>query len=591
MKWIRNIILLFMVFFLLFEVNPASKPAAVKDGKVKQAQKRHPKPRPVKKRPPDPELAWRDCGEYCLHDIFESTGANIKIPRVKGSVKNFAIYGELLYLLVQDFNLITDAIFIIKRDSGMIQSIWGIGRHSAEAIACEGKSLVVLSRSNKYFMRRLSLRGKGIGDVGSKSLPEGDVNGLAVVDGNLIFASNTEEGSNIYLFSPYRKTMKKMYTFRGKIKSIVFFQNKLMAYLNEFDTYWNNWLVIINMKDGQKKRMCFVDTVPSGFAADGKGLYMLENSSEGIFIYPFAVLVERSIVLSNPLIRRVEIDFPMVNGNSNPFSADLWIPYPINRRFQNIRKVLIEPQPQEIVQDRYGNRWAHIRWERENKSVTALLKFDIRTSDVAYTLPGDRPAMRERMHSDNPPASLSETFNFDISNYIVQSHSTRIDMKGPFLSRILAIRRYIRAAVHYAGQNERWSKASEYLFKGRGDAYGSAISFAAIARFLGIPARAAGGLLLDTAGSSGIRNDQIWNQVYFTDIGWADIGNGANDYIAYRSKQHFITFEGDFDKTDYASVFAETDWLAVRRWSSADENRKAEVAVGRMRVRVQDLKE
>src|SRR5208337_812875 len=124
--------------------------------------------------------------------------------------------------------------------------------------------------------------------------------------------------------------------------------------------------------------------------------------------------------------------------------------------------------------------------------------------------------------------SLAETYNFDISNFVVRSHSTRIDMKGPLLSRVLAIRDYINKAVLYNGNKERWSRASEYLFKGRGDAFGFSVSFAAVSRFLGIPSRSAGGLLLDETVSLSSAHDQVWSQVYFPCLGWIDIGAGGD---------------------------------------------------------------
>ncbi len=169
-------------------------------------------------------------------------------------------------------------------------------------------------------------------------------------------------------------------------------------------------------------------------------------------------------------------------------------------------------------------------------------------------------------------------------------------MKGPLLSQVLAIRNYINKAVFYNSNKERWSRASEYLFKGRGDAYGFSVSFAAVSRFLGIPARSAGGLLLDETRSSSVAHDQVWSQVYFPGLGWIDIGAGGDtadnrNYIACRSNRYFITFEGDFDKVDYSMVFTETDWRRAFKWSSIDPEKKADIELGRIQVKTRELKE
>jgi hypothetical protein len=596
MMRIRNTIMLCVGISLFFQTDIISKPPSAVQVKQKQGTKKIYKPAAPPKKPKDPDLEWKGCGERCLSEIFENNMPNIRIPFIKGFIKDMALQGEFLYLLVQDFNLITDAIFVIKRDSGGIKTIWGIGRHHAQAITCDGKSLWVLSRSNKYFLRKISLTGKGIGDIGINSLPEGAIQGLAMADGRIVFTINNGASSDIYSFDQSNKNLKKAFSFSGRISAITFSRNNLLACLNEFDTYRDRWLLIIDMKDGLKKKMCFVNADATGFASDQKGVYMLEKREAGARVYPLVCLIDKNIVLSNPLIRRIEVRFPLVSNNSSPYRADLWIPYPLDRDFQNVRKVVMEPSPREIVQDKYGNRWAHIRWERANASVQALLVFDILTSDAAFTIDKKRPMPGKDILREIGFLSLAETYNFDISNFVVRSHSTRIDKKGPLLSRVVAVRDYISRAVLYNANKERWSKASEYLFKGRGDAFGFSVSFAAVSRVLGIPARSAGGLLLDETESLSAAHDLVWSQVYFPGQGWIDIGAGGDfagnhNHFACRSNRYFVTFEGDFDKADNSTIFTENDWRRAWDWSSIDPEKKADVELGRIQVKTQVLKE
>ncbi len=588
-------IIIWIVILLVFQTEIISKPAASTIGKQKQSGRKAPR-RPAPPKPRDIELEWKECGERCLVKIFENNIRNIRIPPVRGFIKDMALQGEHLYLLVQDFNLITDAIFVLKKDTGRIKTIWGIGRHHAQAITCDGKSLWVLSRSRKYFVRKISLIGKGTGDFGFESCPDGTMHGLAMADGSLIFAMQNGEVSDIYSFNPVNKTLRKMHSFRGRISAITFFRNRVLACLNDFDTYRGRWLLIIDMKAGLKKKMCFVNSDTISFASDAKGVFMMEKRKSGARAYPLICLSENNIVMSNPLVRRVEVRFPLVGYNSNPYRADLWIPFPIDREFQNVRKIRIQPTPKEIVQDKFGNRWAHIRWERASARVEAILEFDILTADAAFTVENAFPMPDKNFPEEIRSFFLAETYNFDISNSVVTSHAGRIEMKGPLLSRVIAIRDYINKAVLYTGNRERWSRASEYLFKGRGDSFGSSISFAAVSRLLGIPARSAGGLLLDDTGSSQMARDQVWSQVYFPGLGWIDIGAGGdgagkNEYFACRSNRYFVSFEGDFDKADYSTVFTENDWRRACTWSSIYPEKRADVELGRVQVKAKELED
>ena len=324
---------------------------------------------------------------------------------------------------------------------------------------------------------------------------------------------------------------------------------------------------------------------------------MMERRDSVSTVIPFAVLMDRNVIMADPAVQKIEITYPLVSSNGKAYSADAWIPYPMDRPFQNVRQVTVDPKPAAIVADRFGNRWAHIRWERVTGNVRALVRFDIITAAAAYTLDRSYTLKAGDIPDDVQARSLGETYSFDLSHYVIKSHSTRIDMNGTWLSRILAVRDYINSTVRYCGYDDRWAKASDYLFKGRGDAYGQTVSFAAVSRYLGVPARAAGGMCMETTKSD---REPVcgaaWNQVYTPGPGWIDVGigrgyGGKDEYFAGRPNRYFVTFEGDFDRIDYQTVFAMTDWRGVFKWKSIDEKNQADVGFGRIRVSAHDLRE
>jgi len=592
----RLIVILILIMSLFMEEGLLSRPA-------KKSRPRYPRHRSVKikkekpKPPPDPALEWRDCGDMCLRRLFDNDISSVSIGPLTGEIRDVAVRGEYIYLLVKNFNLITDAIFTIRKETGRIEAIWGIGRQEAEGITCDGQHIWVISRSDRYFLRKLSLAGRGSGEVSVRSLPDGDIRGLACAGESLAFFTRSGEESALYLFNRKSRAMKKIGSYRGAITGVAFHQGRLLASINEFDTYSDNWLHVMGPDGSFIRKLSFVNTGITAMNSDGRRLYLLEKRPAGAMVSPVAVMADNNMVLAAPRVQGVELAFPVNGRNQCLYNADLWLPYPINRRFQNVRKVSIEPQPREITADRFGNRWARVRWERVSGTVRAVMKFDIITAAVAYTVERDRALNPGEIPEEVRGAFLCETGVYDLSSYIIKSHSSRISAEGPGLARVLAIRDYINGAIRYTGYSDRWVKASDYLFRGRGDAYGQSVGFTAISRHLGIPARAAGGILLDGAPKEREADyNMTWNQVYLPGSGWIDIGIGrdyghSREQFACRPGRLFITLEGDFDTVDYARVFTQSEWSRAFRWSSVDPRRQADVWPGPVQLRVRDLGE
>jgi hypothetical protein len=593
----RTIISITIIFSLLLSEGLFSRTAKPKY-RPRYPKSRHVKVKKEKLKPPDLALEWKECGDNCIVRLFNNDITGTEIPPIKGELRDIAVRGEYLYLLVKNFNLVADAIFTIRRESGKIQSIWGIGRLGAEAMTCDGLYLWILSRSEKYFVRKLTLSGHAAGDMSVTSVPAGSMRGLACVGDGLVFSARFEKESCLFNFNRKTRIMKKIGSYGGTINAVAFFQGDILVYINEFETYSDHWLMLFSPAGVMKKKMCFINTMPAALAGDGNNLYFMEKRRRGAFVSPLAVMVDKNIVLASPSIQRIEAVFPLNSGNSSRFNADLWVPYPLNRRYQNVRQISIEPKPVEITGDRFGNRWARVRWEHAAGSVSAVLKFEIITVAAAQTIERNgTPGTGESIPDDLKASSCGETSAFDISNYVVKSHSTRIDPGGTWLSRILAIRDYVNGAIRFSAYGERWGKASDYLFYGRGDAYGQTLGFAALSRYMGIPARAAGGIVLKAAaGEKGSHQGSAWNQAYVPGTGWIDIGIGrdyghTHENFACSPNRYFITFEGDFDTSDYTNVFTESDWTRACRWSSVDGTKKADVVPGPILIKALDLKE
>lgn len=544
---------------------------------------------------PDPALAWKDCGDNCIARFFNDDLSTISFAPVLGEIADFAVKGNYIYLLVRNFNLITDAIFTIRKDNGKIEAIWGIGRHDARAITCDGEYIWIASRSEKYFFRKLTLSGRRSGDVGLKKIPEGEMRGLAATPDYLAFSMRNGEESALYLFNRHTWTVSKMASYRGMLGDLAYHQGMLAAYCNEFDSYGSHWLLLIDPPRGVVKKMRFVDSEPAAIASDGIHAFKMELCDGRIRFRPFAVLAGRNLVVADPVIRQATITFPLCGQNGNPYAADLWVPYPKNRLFQNVRRVSLVPKEREIVTDRFGNRWARVRWERATGNVSAVLTFDIMTVAASYTIDRDYRLKGDDIPAEVRAASLVETSAFDFSNNIIKTCSSQIGAEHTYLDKLLALRNYVNDTIRFTIYDDRWPRASDYFTRGRGDAFGQTVGFAALSRSLGVPARAAGGILLDDGAKQEGGRD-TWNQVYLPSAGWIDVGIGRDygherEQFAGRHNRYFVTFEGDFDTRDYSRVFAEKEWSRVLRWSSPDKKRAADVVPGPVTVRARELKE
>lgn len=590
----RAVILFCILLTFLADQGLLSKTRKKGVSRARYSSARHVKHKKEAPRPPDPALEWTDSGGNRLAGFFGNDITSTRIAPVKGDIVDLAVRGDVLYVLVNNFNLVSDAIFSIDRHTGRIQTIWGIGRLGAEAITCDDRHIWIISRSEKYFIRKLTFSGKTAGSVGIRSLPEGAIRGLACAGDVLTFAVRRGDGSALFQFNPSGRRLKEIGSYRGMIGGVASCQGGIVAYLNEFDRYAEHWLLMFDPSGVMKKKLRFVDTGPVALAGDGKRIYCMVNGQGGAVVSPVAILEDRNLVLAGPAVRRITVTIPVTGRNSSPYNADLWVPYPSNRRFQNVRQISIDPAPREITEDRFGNRWARLRFDRATGSVRAVLRFDIITAAAAQTVGAEGDFVPG---GESGPAPPGETSVFDISHYVVKSHSSNIVAGGTCLSRVLAVRDYVNDAIRFTAYGDRWVKASDYLFRGRGDAYGQTVGFTALSRVLGIPARAAGGLAIGQTGrEDGQEPTATWNQVYMPGTGWVDIGLGrdydrAKESFAVISNGYCVMFEGDFDVSDYRSVFAEAEWSRVCRWSGTDPGGGADVVTGPVSITVVDLKE
>lgn len=560
----------------------AARPAAKRRAPVRRQA-----PMAPVKEPLPPVLRWPAGGERSLPSLFNNNLAFIRIPPMKGEMMDIALHGDTCYLLVQNFNLITDAIIKVGRSSGRIATIWGVGQSDAVAITADAGSLWIMSRSARHFLRRIDLQGRAQESIPLSELPAGELAGLAVMNGEFYIAVSREGESVLFKMTRRDRRLSRVTSFPGRIYSIAAHRGRITAFVIHADIYADHWLLSIDPAGGALQKYHYVNQIARGLDADGDALYVLQRRNYGAWIYPVAFTADRRFLCANPVIRHVEITYPVANANANPAQVDTWLACPIEGDFQHVRDLRITPEPKAMVADRYGNRWAHVRWDRLTESTRAVMSFDVLSCSVAATLD---PAYRFQ-EQDLPPglmAALPETHCVDVSSYVIKSHASRIQPVGPYLERIFAVRQYVVDAVSRTTDGE-WLQASTYLFKGRGNDYGQAVTFSALMRHFGYPTRSVGGFMVDDPAPAGERTVATWNQVYLPHTGWVDLdiyrdrgrdGRTTIHRVAYRPGSVIMTFQGDYDEMNYQTVFAERCWWQAARWTSLEKNWPAAVSFG-----------
>jgi len=537
-----------------------------------------------------------------LRELFGGDLGSVQIaPVANGLVTSLAIRGESAYVLAQRSRPASDVILKVNRKTGKTEAVWPVAGSGAAAICSDGDSLWVLSRSRSRFLRKLSAAGKLRRTIRLRSDVRGTLYGLAVAGDAFFFSLSAGGKSAVYKYLPLFSKMERLFSVDERVYSLVVRDKKLYAYQRRFDTYAEHWLHVFDLGTRKLKKLRFLNVTARGLATDGRTMYVLGRRGNAGVISPFAVLEKEKTIVGQPVARRVSLSFPFTSANRNPYTLHLWIPYPMNRAFQNVANVVIVPKPREITTDKFGNRWAHIHWNTVTGDRKATVSFELVTACVAYTL--DKAYVLEP--ADIPAKILasftSETYCFDYSHPAVKKAVPRVRASAALVSNVLAVRDYVNDALDVKGPSGRSEKASIYLSRGEGRCYGHTVAFAALARRSGIPATAVGGINVagETQEDKAPRplSGHTWNRVYVPGAGWVDVDSQRDDgkngrhgyrYVGFRSNEYFITFVGDYDRRNYKDIFAERSWFQCARWF-CDRARMADVRRGDVQVTAEPL--
>ncbi len=561
------------------------------------ARRRNVYKRPVKKvvqeEKPTPRIEWNECAEPCLYRIFKQNIAPTTIPDCRGRVMGFAATAQKYYVLIRNFNRISDAIFTIDRHKVAVRSIWGIGTHRAAAMTREGDSFWIVSYSEKYFIRKLNTAGMAQEYHSVKALPAGTITGIGVNGGRVFFSVIEKDVSKIYLYNTATRSPVEFISMPGRVKALISEGGKLYAFQKCDDRFAKYWIVEINAEKKTQTRYRYINARIDAMAWDGEMFLFMQRKKKVESVFPAVIIPETRTVLVRPRARRITLTYNLNVRSMSPVDAGVWLALPAETTYQHIRNLEIKPEPREIVNDKWGNRWARVEWSKASGRVTVSVEFDMLNCSVAQTLANDVSQVDK-----GGPGALSATHAYDHGTFIVKSHMSRITATGSYYNKVMAVRDYVLDSIAFSQYSKKWGKASTYLYKGRGGVYGYCLSFIAMARGFSIPARSVGALTIDSPRRRGEQmTAHTWVQVQMPGNGWVDMDLPADmgpqkerrlRHFGFRSSRFIITFIGDFDRRDCRDRFAQKSWF-LSKFPRARGSSVPWISIDRITVNAKDL--
>jgi hypothetical protein len=253
-----------------------------------------------------------------------------------------------------------------------------------------------------------------------------------------------------------------------------------------------------------------------------------------------------------------------------------------------------------------------MHWTGLKRGAKAVVKFDIKRVDAAYTL--------ELLYSRNykfpvtiTPLYTKPTACFDYLNPPIPRAKGNFINKN-LLSKIISIRDYVNDKITVQGATGPQTQASYFFSYWVGRCYAHTLCFAAIARMMKIPTRAIGGININrkpwrSSNDLPVTGGDVhtWNQVYLPKIGWIDIDTVSDDndtnnnhtfnYVGYHRNSYYLTFEGNYDELNYGKdydrskdkVFTKRSWLKRYYWSSLDRNNKASNVKVKTKIKIDEF--
>jgi transglutaminase-like putative cysteine protease/sugar lactone lactonase YvrE len=294
-------------------------------------------------------------------------------------------------------------------------------------------------------------------------------------------------------------------------------------------------------------------------------------------LYELAVNDGALFKISNAKTEKLLVTHEFRNyGPGEVQTLDVYLALPRDRPGQKIHgKVLLNPQPTETIQDRWGQEIAHYRLanppraqrDRVTMVVTAQL------SDVRWFVFPEKVGSLEDIDKDIRQKYLVDEEKYCIHDpTIVQAAKEAVgDEKRPYwLMR--KIYKYVRDHMFYE-LSGGWNVAPAVLKRGNGSCSEYSFVFIALCRAAGLPTRYVGSVVIRGDDASTDDVFHRWCECYLPGYGWVPVDPSGGDrespadvaqYFGHVEARFLITTEGGG-----ASEYLGWGYNANEKWTSS----------------------
>jgi len=263
---------------------------------------------------------------------------------------------------------------------------------------------------------------------------------------------------------------------------------------------------------------------PTGILRDKDTLYVLDFQ-EKTLNYIDISLSDKPFYLGSTYKRKVKYTHSLCNkGPSSDVLASIFMAIPEEDSHQKFLSPVKFLGNYEVKEDKWGQKFAIMSGNVENDKCLEFKYFaEIETSDLNYFIfpewvknLDDIPEnIRVKYTVDGKKLDINDSYLKELLKKIIG------DEKNPFWIAF-KIHKYLHTNLKYE-RSGGWNKASTVLKRGNGSCSEFTISFIALARAAGLPARYEAGIVVRGDDGSIDEVYHRWAQVYIPPFGWIPV--------------------------------------------------------------------
>ncbi len=233
--------------------------------------------------------------------------------------------------------------------------------------------------------------------------------------------------------------------------------------------------------------------------------------------------------------RAEQMDFVHQTRNFGPdtlLTLDVYLAVPKNRSNQELlAPVAFDPEPADMLTDRWGQQVAHFRFENvgPDEFATVRMKASAKLYKTRYFVFPDRLGSLDDIPSDISTRYLADDTKFSLNDPVIQNavkEAVGRETNPYWIGR--RIFSHVIAKMHYelAGG---WNVAPVVLARGSGSCSEYSFVYIAMCRAAGLPARYTGAITVRGDDASYDDVYHRWVEIYLPGYGWLPVDPSGGD--------------------------------------------------------------